>query len=102
MHGVPDVALLDTAGRYRRHVHVHAPAHASPATWHRLLSDVDRAGAPGRVTVEHDGRPLLEVRSLRALRRVALWDRPDLVDTQRFPLPRQTSYRPVPAWRVVC
>ncbi|WP_404352393.1 glycosyltransferase [Phycicoccus jejuensis] len=80
--GVPDVALLDAAGRYRRHVHVHAPAHASPATWHRLLSDVDRAGAPKRVTVEHDGRPLLEVRSLRALRRAALWDRPDLVAPQ--------------------
>ncbi|MBT9254965.1 glycosyltransferase [Phycicoccus sp. MAQZ13P-2] len=80
--GVPDVALLDTVGRYRRHVHVHAPAHASPATWHRLLSDVDRADAPASVTVEHDRRPLLEVRSLRALRRAALWDRPDLVASQ--------------------
>ncbi len=82
VHGVPDVALLDTAGRYRRHVHVHAPAHASPAAWHRLLSDVDRADAPASVTVEDHGRPLLEVRSLRALRRAALWDRPDLVAPQ--------------------
>ncbi|MGG5258848.1 glycosyltransferase [Phycicoccus avicenniae] len=75
---VPDMTLLDAAGRFRRHVHVHAPAHATPATWHRLLADVDRADAPARVAVEHDGRPLLEVRSLRALRRASLWDRPSL------------------------
>ncbi|NHA68456.1 glycosyltransferase [Phycicoccus flavus] len=75
---VPDVALLDTAGRYRRHVHLHAPAHAAPATWQRLLSDVDRADAPARTTVEHLGRPLVEVRSLRAMRRASLWEKPDL------------------------
>ncbi|QKE85736.1 glycosyltransferase [Arthrobacter sp. NEB 688] len=79
---VPDAALLDTAGRYRRHVHLHAPAHATPATWHRLLSDVDRADAPARITVEDLGRPLLEVRSMRALRRASLWDQPDLAAAQ--------------------